>query len=322
MFLVHNSTEQAFLLASALVDVHRPNGKWYVQSQEALAHALFLKLLDADIDFNTHPAIEASKAVAQLRSSNEKKELLELLIAFERLCSPIPKNLSNAIDTWSQALQCDTNLLRLSRELASNAITQATSDFYRHNWIGEGNHLDDPAFQDLVQKYGDHAYGLCVQEDPAEYAKWDNLKNLPEDSLGRHLWDFYQIRGFKLPGQLGAGNESLAHHDWIHLIAGYDTTPVGELEVTAFMASSSQFPGATLGFIGAISILETGLLHSFYGADKFGKALSSADGIERVAQAIQRGKSCLVDPMLDIDYFAIAETPLEEVRASWWTASA
>ena len=322
MFLVHNSADQAFLLASALVDVHRPNGTWYAQSQEALAHALFLKLLNTDIDFNTHPAIDAGKAAAQLRSANEKRELLELLIAFEMLCSPIPQSLSTAIDAWSQALECDTDLLKLSRELASNAITQATSDFYRHNWIGEGNHQDDPAFQNLVKKYGDHAYGLCVQEDPEEYAKWNNLKNCPEESLGRHLWDFYQTRGFKLPGQLGAGNESLAHHDWIHLIAGYVTTPVGELEVTAFMASSSQFHGVTLGFIGAISILETGLLHSFYGADKFGKALSSADGIERVAQAIQRGKSCLVDPLLDIDYFAIAGKPLQEVQASWWTASA
>ena len=85
------------------------------------------------------------------------------------------------------------------------------------------------------------------------------------------------------------------------------------------MASSSQFHGVTLGFIGAISILETGLLHSFYGADTFGKALSSADGIERVAQAIQRGKSCTVDPLLDIDYFAIAEMPLKDIQASWWT---
>ena len=318
MFLVHNSAGQANLLASALVDVHRADGTWYAQSQEALAHTLFLKLLDTDIDFTTHPAIEAHSAAAQLRNANERKELLELLIAFEMLCSPIPGRLSNAIDTWAQALECETDALELSRDIARNVITQATSDFYRHNWIGEGNHQEDPVFQELVKEYGDHAYGLCVQEDPEEYAKWDNLKNCPKNSLGRHLWDFYQQRGFKLPGQLGAGNPALAHHDWIHLIADYDTTPVGELEVTAFMASSSQFHGVTLGFIGAISILETGLLHSFYGADKFGKALSSADGIDRVAQAIQRGKSCVVDPLLDIDYFAIAERPLKEIRTSWW----
>jgi hypothetical protein len=318
MFLIHNSINQADLLASALVDVHRLNGKWYTESQEALAHTLFLKILETDINFSTHPPIQADNAASQLNSTNEKRELIELLIAFEMLCNPIPESLSNAIDAWARALGCDTDLLKLSRELAHNAITQATSDFYRHNWIGEGNHQDDPIFQQLVKKYGDHAYGLCVQEDPDEYAKWNNLQNCPIDSLGRHLWDFYHERGFKLPGELGAGNSSLAHHDWIHLIAGYDTTPVGELEVTAFMASSSQFHGVTLGFIGAISILETGLLQSFYGADKFGKALSSADGIDRLAQAIQRGKACIVDPLIDIDYFAIADMPLKDVRASWW----
>jgi len=321
MFLVHNSADQASLLASALVNVHRPNGAWYAQSQEVLAHTLFLKLLDVDIDFEHHPPIDAANAVRQLHSANERKELLELLIAFEMLCSPIPESLSNAIDDWAKVLQCETDVLELSRDLARNAIAQATSDFYRHNWIGEGNHQEDPAFQQLVQQYGNHAYGLCVQEDPKEFAKWDNLKNCPEGSLGRHLWDFYQQRGFKLPGQIGAGNASLAHHDWIHLIAEYDTTPVGELEVTAFMASSSQFHGVTLGFIGAISILETGLLHSFYGADKFGKALSSADGIDRLARAIQRGQSCRVDPLLDIDYFAVADRPLKEIRASWWAES-
>ena len=73
-----------------------------------------------------------------------------------------------------------------------------------------------------------------------------------------------------------------------------------------------------LGFIGAISILETGLLHSFYGADKFGKALSSGDGIERVAEAIERGKSSNIDPLLGVDYFMYADVPLSDIRKSWW----
>ena len=43
-----------------------------------------------------------------------------------------------------------------------------------------------------------------------------------------------------------------------------------------------------------------------------------ADGIDRLSQAIQRGKACIVDPLIDIDYFAIADMPLKDVRASWW----
>ena len=51
MFLIHNTTAQAQTLASALVSVHRVDGEWYADSQRDLAHTLFLKLLDVDIDF-------------------------------------------------------------------------------------------------------------------------------------------------------------------------------------------------------------------------------------------------------------------------------
>jgi hypothetical protein len=318
MFLVHNSPEQASLLASALVQVHRPGGVWYAPSQADLAHTLFLKLLGVEIDFNSHPGLAPAFVSTSLNTPGERQELLELLIAFEMLCNPIPAALADDIDSWAETLDVQSDCLLMSRDLARNAIAQATSDFYRLNWIGEGDHQDDPAFQHLVQQYGDHAYGLCVEADPDEFSKWNQLQTLPPGSLGRRLWEFYQARGFKLPGELGAGNAALAHHDWIHLIAGYDTTPIGELEVTSFMASSSHSPGAILGFIGAISILETGLLHSFYGADKFGLALSSGDGIARVASSIQRGKACLVDPLLDVDYFAIADQPLVDIQRQWW----
>ena len=76
MFLIHNSINQADLLASALVDVHRLNGKWYTESQEALAHTLFLKILETDINFSTHPPIQADNVANQLNSTNEKKELI------------------------------------------------------------------------------------------------------------------------------------------------------------------------------------------------------------------------------------------------------
>lgn len=319
MFLIHNSHDQADVLASALVQVHRVKGRWYTPFQQDLAHTLFVKLLDAEIDFSSHPGLDVETVSMVLTKATERRELLELLIAFEMLCKPIPEALSGDIDYWAKGLHINSEILTMARDLAHNSIAQATTDFYRWNWIGEGDDQSDPAFQDLLKQYGDHAYGLCVTADPDEFERWDKLKHCSQGSLGRSLWEFYQSRGFKLPGQLGAGNAALAHHDWIHLIAGYDTTPIGELEVTAFMASSSRSAGATLGFIGAISILETGLLHSFYGADQFGRALSANDGIERVAKAISRGKACNVDPLMDLDYFELADTPLAEIQKSWWS---
>ena len=135
MFLIHNSHEQANLLASALVQVHRVEGHWYTSFQQDLAHTLFLKLLDAEIDFSGHPGIEVETLAETLTQASERQELLELLIAFEMLCNPIPETLSRDIDHWANALNINSEILNLARELAHNAITQATTDFYRCNWI-------------------------------------------------------------------------------------------------------------------------------------------------------------------------------------------
>ena len=51
-----------------------------------------------------------------------------MLIAFEMLCRPIPNQLCMDIDLWSKQLSIETDLLQLSRELANNAIAQATSE--------------------------------------------------------------------------------------------------------------------------------------------------------------------------------------------------
>ena len=73
--------EQAHTLASALVCVHRVNGHWYADSQRDLAHTLFLKLLDVDIDFVNHPPLSAFEVGQCLLGQNERRVLIELLIA-------------------------------------------------------------------------------------------------------------------------------------------------------------------------------------------------------------------------------------------------
>jgi len=100
-------------------------------------------------------------------------------------------------------------------------------------------------------------------------------------------------------------------------VAGYDTTPIGELEVTAFMAAASRAPGAMLGFLGAVSIYETGLLQSVVLQQAYPQTLADPANRERLVQAIRRGHCCPVDPLLGVDYFRLAAEPLEAVRAAW-----
>jgi hypothetical protein len=261
--------------------------------------------------------MEPGPVCEALPDPEQRRELVELMVLLEMVCRPIPKRLQASVERWAMALGVDDRVLLLARDLTSHAQARATADFYRLNWIGDGEDQRDRHFQALLARYGTPAYALTLESDPEERQRWAALEQCPPASLGRGLWDFYQQRGFRLPGEVGAANAALAHHDWVHLVAGYDTTPIGELEVTAFMAAASRSPGAMLGFLGAVSIYETGLLRSVVLQQAYPQTLADPAARLRLADAIRRGNRCRVDPLLGVDYFGQAHAPLAQVRASW-----
>lgn len=316
MFLIHNSPDQAPLIAAALVGACRMPEGWTTPAQPQILGVLFDKLLGCKTDFNTLAPATREEVAQIITDRQQRHELIELMVTMEMMCRPIPPALQKSVDEWAKSLGVEDGVLLLARALTEQAQTRATVDFYRLNWIGEGDALDDPQFKRLLQQYGNAAYALTVEEDPAETARWAKLAGYPDGSLGKELSNFYEKRGFKLPGEVGGANAALAQHDWLHVIGDYDTTAIGELEVTAFMASTSKSPGATLGFIGAVSLYETGLLHSLV-THSYTQTLSAPGGAERVAAAIRKGKNCRVDPLNDIDYFSIADQPLDQIRSDW-----
>lgn len=316
MFLLHNPPAAAPLLAQALIAACRLPGGWSDPLQPRLLARLFEGLLDVAVDPMAPVSLTPEALAPQLPSPQARRELVDWMVLLEMVCRPIPPALQASVDRWAAALGVEDPALVVARDLTAGAQVRATADFYRLNWIGE-HRSEEPGFAPLLERYGPRAYALTVEPDPAEAARWRALAQLPPGSLGRALADFYAARGFGWPGELGAANADLAHHDWVHLIAGYDTVPIGELEVTAFMAAASRDPGAMVGFLGAVSIYETGLLASVVVPPTLTHTLSAPGAVERVLAAIRRGDRCAVDPLLGVDYFQLAPEPLEEVRRAW-----
>ncbi|MFM8936795.1 MAG: hypothetical protein ACKOE9_07495 [Vulcanococcus sp.] len=304
-------------MAAAVVGACRLGSGWSSPAQPELLRVLFERLLGVPLDWQQLEPAEPEQVAAALPDPEQRHELIELLVMLELLCRPIPLPLQRSLERWAKALAVEDEVLLLARDLSCRSQAIATADFYRLNWIGESDPQDDPHFQALLEQYGSAAYALTVEADPQELRRWRALADCPLGSLGRGLWDFYQQRGFRLPGELGAGNAALAHHDWVHLLAGYDTTPIGELEVTAFMAAASRSRGAMLGFLGAVSIYETGLLRSVVLGADYAHTLTDPGAVERVAAAIRRGAACRVDPLLGVDYFDLADQPLALIRREW-----
>ncbi|MBL9025436.1 MAG: hypothetical protein JNL21_24790 [Myxococcales bacterium] len=73
-------------------------------------------------------------------------------------------------------------------------------------------------------------------EDPLVAAPFQGLGDLPAGTLGRALFDHYRANGFAFPGEKGGFPESGVYHDLVHVLGGYGTDPLGELQVGGFMA--------------------------------------------------------------------------------------
>jgi hypothetical protein len=314
MFLIHTPHEHAEIVARAVVGACRLDG-WQSPVQPRLLHTLFNRLLGQDLDFEKIEPLSAAEVAATLSSAEERQELIHLMVAVEMLCNPLPERLERSVVQWATALHVHERDLLYARELARGELTKAVHDFYRMNWIGD---LDrrSPEFETLLRRAGDKAYALTVEADPVEAARWSALAVCPQGSLGRSLWEFYQMRGFQCPGQPGAVNAALAQHDWIHVLADYGTTPMGEIETSSFYNAATRTSSAMLALLGILALFESGLMPATVVVSKQpGHALSAPGGIERMADAVERGAACSTDHLLNVDFFQHANEPLEQIRA-------
>jgi hypothetical protein len=316
MFFKKLELSDASLVAGAVVDACRAAG-WSNALQPYFLRILFKNFLGLNIDFASLPPI-SSEVVKQAFDDHEKRvELIDLMLAVELLCHEIPVSVSKSIEAWAASLGVHNQRVNLVRELAAQSLAVAQSDFYRNNYFSVKD-KDLPHFHDLVEQYGLPAYMLTMSEDESELARWEALALCHPDSLGKHFWNFYKKRGFQFPGSLGGINVAVAHHDWIHILADYDSDGIGEMEVAAFSAFATKAIAPTMNFMGTLSIFQGGLLQTIVG-DKphLGHELEVHNGAERLVDAFRRGRACSVELIEGMDFFEHANTPLEELRLQW-----
>jgi hypothetical protein len=74
---------------------------------------------------------------------------------------------------------------------------------------------------------------------------WDDkrLGLLPDGTLGREYWKHMTEVGFGFPGERAGIPDTVAYHDVLHVLAGNETTPHGEIQQGAFQAGNRREDG-------------------------------------------------------------------------------
>jgi hypothetical protein len=316
MFFKHIKMTQVPVMAGAVVGACRTSG-WALDVQPELLGAIFSGLFDFHDDFRTLPASTTDEVMATFKSVEQRREIIDLMLICELCLHEIPIELSHSIDRWATRLEVSTIDLTVARELAQGAQAHAQFDLYRNGFWGACTEID-PAFSELIEANGARAFALTITPDPIESARWSALEHCPAESLGRSVWDFYRQRNFTYPGVVGGASKGESHHDWVHVLANYGTTPMGEVEVGAFRMTTTNDPGAALTFIaGQLAFYQGGIMPSALTGMHKDHVVELPGGPERVADALRRGRECTFDAYHPFDFFTVADEPLEELRRHW-----
>jgi hypothetical protein len=250
--------------------------------------------------------------------------MLQQMLLGALVLRPIPPDVAERVGAFARAMCVDDGMLQVAQEFARGHLGLAAFDFERNGYTSEWL----PERSRALHASGEltDAWSQCVHDD-ALAAQWAALEHAPASSLGRRMYEFYEARGFSVPGLPGSAPPLLAQHDWVHVLADYGTRVESELEVFAFIARANDDPHGFSLFAMVVSLFETGYLRAGAGLfEAFPGQLSQHGMATRVADAFRRGAvSHGVDGAPDVDFlavdwFALAERPVAELREQFGIA--
>jgi ubiquinone biosynthesis protein COQ4 len=180
--------------------------------------------------------------------------------------------------------------------------------------------LDGDAFARLAEELGKTEQGQALLRERPDLQSGTldlaALRALPEATLGHMLAQYYADNGiepFESPYPVRTDVEYLAKryreiHDVVHLITGYGTDPIGEMELQAFVLGNIGFRQAVM-ILGFAAVLRTdGLPPIWAYADK-------------LKAAYRRGRASK-EVVLSPRYERYWESPVDVVRTEVGLASA
>jgi hypothetical protein len=244
-----------------------------------------------------------------------RRRTVQLMVSLEIIGQPVDPATTARVENYASALHVDEAMLSVARDYAQGAFDVAMGDLFRNSYVGaySTRHAGELTLHETVAPTSP---GGTI--DPGLAATWNQLETCPAGSLGRAVWDFYQMRGFAVPGTPGSVAPLLAQHDFLHCLADYGTSALGELEVFTLIASAIPDPIGFSYLVPILGLFETGYQPLVPGVATANPGhLSAPDGPVRFADAMRRGLCVGVDVMGEVDWFEHVDRPIDDVRGNF-----
>ena len=320
--LVPPDRDESEFLARGFASAMRP-ASGLTDLQRLLIDSVCEAMTGFVVDSSTVEPVTAEDFARGLARRNEpfRSRMLQMMLLGALVLRPIPNEVADRIGEFARAMCIDDGMLEVAQRFAAGQLGLAAFDFQRNGYTAAWSPERSAALHTSAALQD--AWSQSVH-DAALAEQWTALEQLPPDSIGRRLFEFYEARGFEFPGRPGSAPPLLAQHDWVHVLADYGTRVESELEVFAFIARANDDPRGFSLLAMVVSLFETGYLRTGAGLfEAFPGQLSQQGMAVRMADAMRRGAighgldgAPDVD-FLALDWFALAHRNVDELRAEF-----
>lgn len=222
-----------------------------------------------------------------------RKGVAELLVTLEFMRHPASAPLTHRVGEYITALEVEDGFQQLARDYLAGDRELIGRDWERTR---------EPDLQEsFIEGKSNAEIGATMLA----------LQDLPADSVGHALFEFYRRNGFPYIPDDEPDQDSLIPHDMTHVIAGYGTTAEAELALQAFLVGSARGERHFSSLAASILLFEIGMV-PFPGIEATDSVLARPGAAEFMAKAIERGLRC--DGDVAGDHSAFLDQPLAEVR--------
>jgi tellurite resistance protein len=306
MDLIVLSEKETPCVLRALRDVVASNGR--ITPAERRFIEVVAELHGTRVDVDSLPSIAPGEVAEIVTDPHRRRRVVQLAAIAAMVEGDVTAAEAAAVKRLAAALGVEEASLKVLDDIAADHRFLTRFDMMRR----------------IMGKFGAKAYdeeGLAGirkmlrpftgGEDMEVAWKYKQLGLLPEGTLGREFWEHCTKNRFGVPGEKTGIPERMVFHDFGHVLAGYDTRPEGEIQQGAFQGGFVREDGfAFLMF--AVIQFHLGL-----------KVTPVSDGytglfdVPKVLRAAQRGAACKVDLSDRWDAFAVADAPVEQLRAEY-----
>jgi hypothetical protein len=303
--VILNEQETPFALC-ALRDVVASNGT--VTPAERRFIEVIGELHGTTVDVSALPFASPGEVGEVITDPHRRKRVVQLATIAAMVEGEVSAAGAAAVRTLATALKVEERSLKVLDAIAADHRLLTRFDMMRRMMgpVG-GRAYQEEGFTGLRKMLAP----MTGADDPEVAWKYKKLGLLPEGTLGREFWEHCTKNGFAFPGEKGGIPERLVFHDFGHVLAGYDTRPESEIQQGAFQGGFIRQDGfAFLMFV----------IIQFHLGQKITPVTDGRTGlfdVPKVLWAAQRGAACKVDLSNQWDAFAVADVPVERLRAEY-----